>query len=98
MPEWKTSDTKLILIQNSNRALPFFKILRANKQFVRTAEHEMAFQDPKEHIRTVTALEKPIPSETLFLYMNITEVVKCEQAIHFDRKELSRSIKNVSKH
>jgi hypothetical protein len=53
----------------SERALPFFKLLRKSSPFSWTEEAEQAFQELKRHLVTLPILVAPEPGELLYLYI-----------------------------
>src|SRR6185312_3393927 len=53
----------------SERALPFFKLLRRSGPFSWTKEAEQAFQELKRHLTSLPVLVAPEPGETSFLYL-----------------------------
>ena len=53
----------------TERALPFFKLLRRSGPFSWTKEAEQAFQELKQHLTSLPVLVAPEPGETLFLYL-----------------------------
>lgn len=55
-----------------NKCLPFFKILR--KAFEWTEECQIAFEDLNEYLMNPPLLNLPIPGETLYLYLAISDV------------------------
>ncbi|KAL0427317.1 UNVERIFIED_CONTAM: hypothetical protein Slati_2906500 [Sesamum latifolium] len=50
-------------------SLSFFKALRKTKDFIWDEEFEQAFQDLKIYLAQLPLLTKPIPGETLYLYL-----------------------------
>ncbi|KAL0440091.1 UNVERIFIED_CONTAM: Retrovirus-related Pol polyprotein from transposon.6 [Sesamum latifolium] len=50
-------------------SLPFFKALRKTKDFVWDEECQQAFLDLKEDLARLPLLTKPVPGETLYLYL-----------------------------
>jgi hypothetical protein len=60
----------------TERALPFFKLLRKSGPFSWTEEVERAFQELKQHLVSLPILVAPEPGEPLYLYIAAaTEVV-----------------------
>jgi hypothetical protein len=53
----------------TERALPFFKLLRKSGPFSWTEEAEQAFQELKQHLVSLLVLVAPEPRETLYLYI-----------------------------
>jgi hypothetical protein len=53
----------------AERALPFFKLMRASGPFTWTEEAERAFQEMKQYLTSLPVLVAPDPGETLFLYL-----------------------------
>jgi hypothetical protein len=56
----------------SERALPFFKLLRKSGPFTWSEEAEQAFQELKQHLTSLPILVAPEPGEVLFLYLAAT--------------------------
>jgi len=59
--------------RSSERCKPFYDLLRKNKTFSWSEEHEAAFQDLKKYLSSAPLLAKPDPGETLSLYLSVTE-------------------------
>jgi ribonuclease HI len=60
----------------TERALPFFKLLRKSGPFSWTEEVERVFQELKQHLVSLPILVAPEPREPLYLYIAAaTEVV-----------------------
>ena len=57
----------------TDKCIPFFNILRGGKKFEWTEDCERAFQDLKMNLANPPVLSKPIPGETLLLYMASSE-------------------------
>jgi hypothetical protein len=53
----------------TERALPFFKLLRKSGPFSWTEEAEQAFQELKQHLVSLPILVAPEPEEPLYLYI-----------------------------
>ncbi|XP_057779757.1 uncharacterized protein LOC130998349 [Salvia miltiorrhiza] len=53
--------------------MPFFKILRKGTKFLWTAECRAAFEDLKVYLAKLPTLTKPVPGETLYLYIAVGE-------------------------
>nr|XP_017250771.1 PREDICTED: uncharacterized protein LOC108221400 [Daucus carota subsp. sativus] len=51
----------------------FYDVLRKNKGFEWTPEHEEALRALKKYLTTPPLLAKPIPGEELYLYLSVTE-------------------------
>ncbi|XP_057811635.1 uncharacterized protein LOC131025866 [Salvia miltiorrhiza] len=49
--------------------MPFFKILRKGTKFLWTAECRAEFEDLKVYLAKLPTLTKPVPGETLYLYI-----------------------------
>ncbi|KAL0448655.1 UNVERIFIED_CONTAM: hypothetical protein Slati_1421900 [Sesamum latifolium] len=54
------------------KCLPFFKTLRKVKNFEWTEEYHQAFEDLKMYLAKLPLLDKPIPWDTLYLYISST--------------------------
>jgi hypothetical protein len=55
----------------TERALPFFKLLRKSDPFSWTEEVEQAFQELKQHLVSLPILVAPEPGEPLYLYITV---------------------------
>ncbi|KAL0440573.1 UNVERIFIED_CONTAM: hypothetical protein Slati_2540300 [Sesamum latifolium] len=55
--------------QSAERSLPFFKALRKTKDFTWDDECQQAFQELKVYLTRLLLLTKPVPGETLYLYL-----------------------------
>ena len=58
--------------RTSERCKPFYDILRKNKKFEWTNEHEEAFQELKKYLSSAPLLAKPEEGELLFLYLSVS--------------------------
>lgn len=56
----------------SERALPFFKLMKKNGPFKWTPEAEAAFQDLKRYLTSPPVMVAPRPREPLVLYLAAT--------------------------
>jgi hypothetical protein len=56
----------------TERALPFFKLMRGSGPFTWTEEAEQAIQEMKQYLTSLPDLVAPNPGETLFLYLAAT--------------------------
>lgn len=63
------------LAKIGDKAAPFFQVLRVNKKLEWTTEWEEAFQNLKQHLRTLARLAKLEKGYTLFLYLSINHLV-----------------------
>ncbi|KAL0404303.1 UNVERIFIED_CONTAM: hypothetical protein Sradi_2071100 [Sesamum radiatum] len=54
------------------KGLPFFKTLRKVKNFEWTEECQQAFKDLKIYLEKLPLLVKPVPGDTLYLYISST--------------------------
>ncbi|KAL0410834.1 UNVERIFIED_CONTAM: hypothetical protein Slati_3673100 [Sesamum latifolium] len=82
--------------KSAEKGLPFFKTLRKFKNFEWTEECQQAFEDLKAYLAKLPLLVKPIPGDTLYLYISSTsqavssvlvrEEEDMEFAIKFDFK------------
>lgn len=59
----------------SKRCKPFYDILRKNKNFKSTTEHEQEFQEFKNYLSLAPLLAKPEDREPLFLYLVVSKNV-----------------------
>ncbi|KAL0415825.1 UNVERIFIED_CONTAM: Ribonuclease HI [Sesamum latifolium] len=59
----------------TQRGLPFFKTLRKVKNFEWTKECQQAFEDLKAYLAKLPLLVKPVPGDTLYLYISTPQVV-----------------------
>ncbi|XP_057793083.1 uncharacterized protein LOC131009689 [Salvia miltiorrhiza] len=59
--------------RSAERSMPFFKILRKGTKFLWTAECRAAFEDLKVYLAMLPTLTKPVPGETLYLYIAVGE-------------------------
>ncbi|KAL0456263.1 UNVERIFIED_CONTAM: hypothetical protein Slati_0965500 [Sesamum latifolium] len=60
------------ILKSAEKGLPFFKILRKVKNFEWTKECQQAFEDLKTYLEKLPLLNKPIPGDTLYLYISST--------------------------
>ncbi|XP_074277527.1 uncharacterized protein LOC141601155 [Silene latifolia] len=58
----------------SERCMAFYDMLRKNKQFHWTPEHEEAFQDLKLYLSSPPLLAKPEKGEPLSVYLSVTNL------------------------
>ncbi|KAK4404914.1 hypothetical protein Sango_0860000 [Sesamum angolense] len=58
--------------KSAKNGLPFFKILRKVKDFEWTEECQQAFEELKAYLAKLPLLVKPIPGDTLYLYLSST--------------------------
>ncbi|KAL0455803.1 UNVERIFIED_CONTAM: hypothetical protein Slati_0919500 [Sesamum latifolium] len=63
------SRTQSIHLKIGEKGLPFFKTLRKVKNFEWTKECQQAFEDLKAYLAKLPLLVKPIPGNTLYLYI-----------------------------
>ncbi|KAL0294002.1 UNVERIFIED_CONTAM: Retrovirus-related Pol polyprotein from transposon.6 [Sesamum radiatum] len=56
--------------KSAEKGLPFFKTLRKVKNFEWTKECQQAFEDLKAYMAKLPLLVKPIPGDTLYLYIS----------------------------
>ncbi|KAL0448807.1 UNVERIFIED_CONTAM: hypothetical protein Slati_1437100 [Sesamum latifolium] len=56
----------------AEQGLPFFKTLRKVKNFEWTKECQQAFEDLKTYLMKLPLLVKPVPGDTLYLYISST--------------------------
>lgn len=59
--------------RSSDKCQLFYNVLRKNKGFEWTEEHEKALQEPKQYLMLPPLLSKPEPGETLQLYLAVSE-------------------------
>ncbi|XP_074283274.1 uncharacterized protein LOC141607827 [Silene latifolia] len=60
--------------RSSKRCKTFYSLLRKNKQFHWTPEHEAAFQDLKFYLSSPPLLVKPEKGEPLSVYLSVTNI------------------------
>ncbi|KAL0449077.1 UNVERIFIED_CONTAM: hypothetical protein Slati_1464100 [Sesamum latifolium] len=58
--------------KSAEKGLPFFKTLRNVKNFEWTKECQQAFEDFKAYLAKLPLLVKPVPGDTLYLYISST--------------------------
>ncbi|KAL0446276.1 UNVERIFIED_CONTAM: putative protein K02A2.6 [Sesamum latifolium] len=58
------------ILKSAEKGLPFFKILRKVKSFEWTKEFQQAFEDLKTNLARLPLLVKPVPGDTLYLYIS----------------------------
>ncbi|KAL0411327.1 UNVERIFIED_CONTAM: hypothetical protein Slati_3722400 [Sesamum latifolium] len=58
--------------KSAEKGLPFFKTLMKVKNFEWTKECQQAFDDLKTYLAKLPLLVKPIPGDTLYLYISST--------------------------
>ncbi|KAL0433896.1 UNVERIFIED_CONTAM: hypothetical protein Slati_0788200 [Sesamum latifolium] len=58
--------------KSAEKGLPFFKTLRKVKNFEWTKECQQAFEDLKTYLVKLPLLVKPVPGDTLYLYISST--------------------------
>ncbi|KAK4385976.1 hypothetical protein Sango_2721600 [Sesamum angolense] len=58
--------------KSAEKDLPFFKTIRKTKDFEWTEECQQAFEDLKAYLAKLPLLGKPMPSDTLYLYLSST--------------------------
>ncbi|XP_057775214.1 uncharacterized protein LOC130994197 [Salvia miltiorrhiza] len=84
--------------RSAERSMSFFKILRKGTKFLWTAECRAAFEDLKVYLAKLPTLTKPVPGETLYLYiavgkesgpeLNYTEIEKAALAVMVTARKL----------
>ncbi|GAB2268980.1 hypothetical protein Dimus_038750 [Dionaea muscipula] len=74
------------LSRSADKSLPFFKVLRGQKQFEWTPECQRAFEELKTHLASPPLLTKPVPEETLFLYLAIFDLAVSSVLVREDNK------------
>ncbi|KAG7559444.1 Retrotransposon gag domain [Arabidopsis thaliana x Arabidopsis arenosa] len=60
------------IARSTDRCLPFYKLLRGNKDFHWDETCELAFQELKEYLTSGAILAKPEEGETLYLYVSVS--------------------------
>ncbi|KAL0409774.1 UNVERIFIED_CONTAM: hypothetical protein Sradi_1911800 [Sesamum radiatum] len=58
--------------KSNEKGLPFFETLRKDKNFEWTKECQHAFEDIKTYLARIPLLVKPVPGDTLYLYISAT--------------------------
>ncbi|KAL0428268.1 UNVERIFIED_CONTAM: hypothetical protein Slati_3001600 [Sesamum latifolium] len=58
--------------KSAEKGIPFFKTLRKVKNFEWTEECQQAFEDLKTYLAKLPLLVKPVPGDTLYLYISST--------------------------
>ena len=58
--------------RSTDKCLPFYQLLRANKRFKWDDDCEKAFAELKQYLTTPPVLAKPKEGETLYLYVSVT--------------------------
>ncbi|KAL0430721.1 UNVERIFIED_CONTAM: hypothetical protein Sradi_0698100 [Sesamum radiatum] len=58
--------------KSAEKGLPFFKTLRKVKNFEWMKECQQAFEDLKAYLEKLPLLVKPVPGDTLYLYISST--------------------------
>ncbi|KAL0410493.1 UNVERIFIED_CONTAM: hypothetical protein Slati_3639000 [Sesamum latifolium] len=58
--------------KSAEKGLPFFKTLRKVKKFEWTQECQQAFEEFKTYLAKLPLLVKPVPGDTLYLYISAT--------------------------
>ncbi|XP_017224963.1 uncharacterized protein LOC108201178 [Daucus carota subsp. sativus] len=58
--------------RSSDRCRPFYNVLRRNKGFTWTDEHEKALLELKQYLTSPPLLAKSTPGEDLYLYLSVT--------------------------
>lgn len=61
------------LSKSAQQGLPFFKVLKKANRFEWDSECQEAFDQLKEHLRSLPTLVSPMAGEALFLYLAIAE-------------------------
>ncbi|KAL0445289.1 UNVERIFIED_CONTAM: hypothetical protein Slati_2251600 [Sesamum latifolium] len=61
--------------KSTKKGFPFFKTLRKVKNFEWTKECQRAFEDLKTYLAKLPLLVKPVPGDTLYLYVSSTQAV-----------------------
>ncbi|GAB2287049.1 hypothetical protein Dimus_039803 [Dionaea muscipula] len=74
------------LSRSAEKSLPFFKVLRGQKQFEWTPECQKAFDDLKTHLASPPLLTKPVPEETLFIYLAVSDFAVSSVLVREDDK------------
>ena len=57
----------------AERIMPFFKVLRENKNFEWGGEQSQAFKQLKEYLHSLPTLARLVTGETLYLYISTTQ-------------------------
>ncbi|KAM6569641.1 hypothetical protein CsatB_017626 [Cannabis sativa] len=70
--------------RSTDKCVPFFNILRGNKQFEWTEECERAFQELKMKFAKPLVLSKPLDGEELGIYQAITEHAASNNEAEYD--------------
>ena len=63
----------IFVSKSTDKCVPFFNILRGNKNFEWIDECERAFQDLKAQLAKPPVLSKPLDGEELGIYLAVTE-------------------------
>ncbi|XP_020409530.1 uncharacterized protein LOC109946397 [Prunus persica] len=74
----------------TDKCVPFFKALKGGKRnIIWTAECDKAFQDLKDYMGRAPLLSKPLPGETLYLYLSVSSTAVSSVLIRIpERAEL----------
>ena len=59
--------------KSTDRCRLFYEILRKNKRFEWTSQHQEAFEELKNYLSNPPLLTKPDPGESLYLYLAVSE-------------------------
>nr|GEW18862.1 reverse transcriptase domain-containing protein [Tanacetum cinerariifolium] len=87
------------LAKSAEKVLPFFKTLKGcmNKNnFQWTQEAELAFQELKQHLKSLPALTVPTPGETLILYLAVSHET-ISSVLMAERENVQKPIYFVNK-
>ncbi|XP_074302795.1 uncharacterized protein LOC141635035 [Silene latifolia] len=60
--------------RSSERWKSFYNLLRKNKDFQWTPDHQSAFEELKAYLSSPPLLEKPVKDEPLTVYLSVTEI------------------------
>ena len=82
--------------KSGDKCLPFFKVLKKIKDFQWTDESQEAFEKLKEYMTTSPLLAKPVPGETLYLYLAASDKAVSAVLVKEDMK-IQKPVYYVSK-
>ena len=77
--------------RSTDKCLPFYQLLRANKRFEWDDACKKAFAELKQYLMTLPVLAKPEEGETLYLYVSVTGSAISGVLVREERGEQSRS-------
>ena len=84
------------IAKSAEKSLPFFKVLRGNKNFFWEDKQKKAYQELENHLHSLPTLARPVTRETLYLYVAASQTT-VSAAIVREERNMQQPIYFVSK-